>query len=347
VVSVGGRRVGPGEPCFVIAEAGVNHNGEVELARRLVDAAADAGADAVKFQTFRADGVATAAAPKAGYQLESTDAGESQLEMLRGLELDRDAHAELKERAEERGLVFLSTPFDARSVELLDELGVDAYKIASPDVTNRLLLEDVGSRRRPVFLSTGMAELAEVEAGVSVLRAAGAEEIVVLHCVSEYPAPAAAANLRAMATMAERLGLPVGYSDHTDGEEVALAAVALGAVALEKHLTLDRSLPGPDQRASLEPDELAALVAAVRRVESALGDGIKAPTAAERVIAATVRRSLAAADDLPAGALLTRAMLIALRPGTGISPARLDEVVGRRLRRELGRGELIGPDDLE
>ncbi len=346
-MTIGGRRVGPGEPCLVIAEAGVNHNGDLELARRLVDAAADAGADAVKFQTFRAEALAAPAAPKAAYQAEATGGAESQLEMLRGLELGPEAWDELKRRADTRGLLFLSAPFDHGSVELLDRIGVAAFKIASPDVTNVPLLENVGRRGRPVILSTGLADMAEVEAAVDVLRRAGAADLVVLHCVSEYPAQPADANLRAMATMADRLGVPVGFSDHTEGTEVALAAVALGACILEKHFTLDRSLPGPDHRASLEPDDLAAFVRAIRTVESALGDGVKRPTEAERANAAVVRRSLAASDYLPAGIVLTRGMLTALRPGTGISPARIDEVVGRRLRRDLAQNELLDPADLE
>jgi N,N'-diacetyllegionaminate synthase len=346
VVKVAGREIGDGAPCFVIAEAGVNHNGDLELAHSLVDAAADAGADAVKFQAFCADRVATPAAPAAGYQRRTAGAV-SQLELLRGLELDGAAFAELKQHVEERGLVFLATPFDAASVDLLDRLDVAAFKIASPDVANPLLLRDVGRRRRPVVLSTGTADLAEVEAAVATLREAGTGDIVVLHCVSAYPAPASDANLRALATMREALGLPVGFSDHTEGDEVALAAVALGACALEKHFTLDRALPGPDHAASLEPGELASLVARVRSVESALGDGVKAQAPSERENSAAVRRSLAAADDLPSGAILTEEMLTALRPGTGIAAARLFEVLGRRLRRPVPRHELLEPADFE
>jgi N,N'-diacetyllegionaminate synthase len=347
LVRLGDRRVGDGEPCFVIAEAGVNHNGNQELAARLVEAAAAAGADAVKFQTFRAEEVATASAPKADYQLETTSRTETQLEMLRRLELGWEAHAALKLLAEERGLVFLSTPFDLSSVDGLDRLGVDAFKVASPDVTNVPLLEEIGRRGRPVLLSTGLADIEEVGRALAVLRGAGDVDVVVLHCVSEYPAAAEDANLRAMATMSARFGCPIGYSDHTEGSEVALAAVALGASVLEKHFTLDRRLPGPDHRASLEPDELARFVTAVRRVESALGTGIKEPTEAERRNARAVRRSLAAAEDLPAGTVLTREVLTALRPGTGISPARIESVVGRRLRRNVAHSELLALSDLE
>jgi N-acetylneuraminate synthase len=346
-VQVGANGVGAGAPCFVIAEAGVNHNGDLELALRLVEAAAAAGVDAVKFQTFRAEAVAAAEAPKAGYQLETTARDEAQVDMLKRLELDPDAFGTLKDAAEAHGLVFLSTPFDVGSVELLDGLGVDAFKVASPDLTNHPLLSEIGRRARPVFVSTGIATLDEVGDGVDALHAAGAGGVVVLHCVSEYPAAASDANLRAMDTIARRVGCPVGFSDHTEGFEVALAAVALGACVLEKHLTLDRSLPGPDQRASLEPGELGQLVAAVRRVESALGTGVKEPTQAELRNAPVVRRSLAAADDLPEGIVLTRRMLTALRPGTGIPPARIDEVVGRRLTRSLAHRELLRPDDLE
>jgi N,N'-diacetyllegionaminate synthase len=346
MVTISGHEIGEGAACFVVAEVGVNHNGDLDLAHRLVDAAGAAGADAVKFQAFRADGVAAESAPAADYQRRTAGAV-SQLELLRGLELDAAAFAELKLHAEERALVFIATPFDDASVELLDGLDVAAYKVASPDVANPLLLREIGRRRRPVILSTGTADLDEVESAVATLREAGAHDIVVLHCVSAYPAPADEANLRAIATMRDALGVPVGFSDHTEGDEVALAAVALGASVIEKHFTLDRSLPGPDHASSLEPAELAAFVARLRRVESALGDGIKTPTAAERVNADAVRRSLAAVDDLPGGTILTAEMLIALRPGTGIPVAQMADVLGRRLRRPVARHELLDPADVE
>jgi N,N'-diacetyllegionaminate synthase len=346
-VTIAGREIGRGAPCFVIAEAGVNHNGDPALARQLVEAAAAAGADAVKFQTFHAADVVAADAPKADYQRRATGEAESQLEMLSRLELDESLYRELKELAELRGLVFLSTPFDVTSVELLDSLDVAAFKVSSTDLTNLPLLEAIGGKGRPVVLSTGLGDLAEVELAVATLREAGSEGIVVLHCVSDYPAAAEDANLRAMATLEERLDLPIGFSDHTEGAEVALAAAALGAAVLEKHFTLDRSLPGPDHRASLEPGELHDLVRGVRRVESALGSGVKRRTRAEERNAAAVRRSLAAAVDLPAGTVLTRATLTALRPGTGIPPREIDEIVGRRVRRDIARRELIDLADLE
>jgi N-acetylneuraminate synthase/N,N'-diacetyllegionaminate synthase len=346
-VVVAGRAIGGGAPCFVIAEAGVNHNGDPELARRLVEAAADAGADAVKFQTFRAAGVVSPDAPKADYQRVTTDEAESQAAMLRRLELGDEIHRELKELAEARGLVFLSTPFDPASVELLDSLGVAAFKVSSTDLTNLPLLREIAGRGRPVVLSTGIGDLAEVERAVATVRERSTAGIVLLHCVSAYPAPAGEANLRAMATLADRFGVPTGFSDHTEGTDVALAAVALGASVLEKHFTLDRTLAGPDHRASLEPDELTGLVASVRRVESALGSGVKERTVSEEANRAAVRRSLAAAVPLRAGTVVTAELLTALRPGTGISPAAIDEVVGRRLRRDVAESQLLDPADLE
>ena len=345
MVTIGGHEVGDGARCFVVAEAGVNHDGDPRIAHALIDAAADGGVDAVKFQAFRAEDLAAAGAASAPYQRETGAA--TQRELLRGLELDAEAFAALARHAEERGLVFLASAFDEANVQLLDRIGVAAFKVASPDVANPLLLESVGARGRPVILSTGTADLAEVEAALGTLRAAGADDLVVLHCTSAYPAPAAEANLRAITTMRDAFGIPVGFSDHTEGDEVALAAVALGAAALEKHFTLDRSLPGPDHRASLEPAELATLVARIRRVESALGDGVKAPTAAEHENTTLVRRSLAAAADLAAGTVLTREALTALRPGTGIPAARVADVVGRKLRRPVARHELLDPGDFE
>ena len=345
-VMIGHRHVGDGAPCFVIAEAGVNHNGDLDLAHRLVDAAADAGADAVKFQAFHAADVAAKSAQTADYQ-RNTAGVETQRELLQGLELEASDFGALKEHAEERGLIFLATPFDAASVEMLEALNVAAYKVASPDIVNEILLREIGRRGRPVIISTGTADLAEVKDALGTLHNSGASDVVVLHCVSAYPAPPDEANLRAMATMREAFGLPVGFSDHTEGDDIALASVALGATVVEKHLTLDRSLPGPDHASSLEPDEFAQLVTRMRRVESALGDGIKAPTGAERKNAIATRRSLAAAADLPKDTILTEEMLTGLRPGTGIPVKRMGDLVGRRLRRSVARHELLDPADVE
>jgi len=346
-VTTGSLSIGPNFPCFVIAEAGVNHNGDLELARRLVDVAAEAGADAVKFQTFRADRLVSPTAPKAAYQRQTTDAGESQLDMLRRLELSPAAHRELNDYCRQRGLIFLSTPFDEESADLLDELDVLAFKIGSGEVTNHPFLEYVARKGKPIILSTGMSYLSEVDEAVRVLRDAGCEQLILLHCVSSYPAAPADANLKAIQTLAAAFGVPVGYSDHTPGIEVALAAVALGACVIEKHFTLDRNLPGPDHRASLEPPELRALISGVRTVERALGDGIKRPVPAEADTRAVARRSLAARVDIPAGVIVEAGMLTALRPADGIPPGLIRRVIGRRTRRSLTAGQFIDWSDLE
>jgi N,N'-diacetyllegionaminate synthase len=259
-VEIAGSAIGFGHPCFVIAEAGVNHNGDLDTALQLVDAAAAAGADAVKFQTFKADRMISVAAPKAEYQMQTTDASESQLDMVRTLELSPQAHRDLSAYSRERGLLFMSTPFDEESVDLLEELEVPVFKIGSGEITNLPFLEYIARKQRPIILSTGMSYLGEVDEAVKELRNAGCRQLLLLHCVSNYPAAPADANLRAMETMRMAFQVPVGYSDHTPGIEVSLAAVALGACAIEKHFTVDKNLPGPDHRASLEPSELAALI---------------------------------------------------------------------------------------
>ena len=340
------RVLGEG-PAFLIAEAGVNHNGDLDLARRLVDAAADAGADAVKFQTFRTDALVSEGAPKARYQVETTGGGESQRAMLTRLELSREAHAALRDRAVRRGLVFFSTPFDEASADLLAELGVELLKVPSGEVTNLPLLRHLAAKRRPILLSTGMCTLEEVATAVDTLRAAGDPPLAILHCVSAYPAPAADTNLRAMDTLRARFDVPVGLSDHTLGIEIALAAVARGAAVLEKHLTLDRALPGPDHRASLEPADFAALVRGARAIEAALGDGIKRPMPSELDTRAVARRSLVAARALPAGHRLTREDIAVKRPGSGIPPGELDNVVGRRLARAVAVDEVLRWPDVE
>lgn len=345
-VEIGGRRIGRGEPPLIVAEAGVNHDGSAELALRLVDAAAAAGADAVKFQTFSAEAMVTASAPQAGYQRERAPAA-SQLEMLRRLQLPGSAWAALRDRARERGILFLSTPFDLGSLRLLVELGVPAIKIGSGDLTNLVLLRAAAAHRLPILLSTGMATLAEVDAAVADLRHHGDPPLVLLQCTSAYPAPPGDANLRAIVTLRERFGVPVGYSDHTTGIATATAAVTLGAAVIEKHLTLDASLAGPDHAASLEPSAFAEMVAAIRAVHAALGDGVKAARPGEEEVRRVARRSLVTARAVAAGETLGAADLDALRPAGGISPLRLDEVIGRRAARSLERGALLKPGDLE
>ncbi len=332
---------------LVIAEAGVNHNGDLEIARRLIAAGAEAGADAIKFQTFRADEVASPQAAKAEYQNRNSRAqGQSQFDMLRSLELGRDAHFELANYAKQKGILFLSSPFDRQSADLLDEIGVPLFKLGSGEITNLPLLRHVARKRRPVILSTGMATLDEVAHAVRIMQVAGNEDIVLLHCVTQYPAPAAEVNLRAMQAMAATFHLPVGYSDHTEGNEIALAATALGACCIEKHFTLSRAMQGPDHPASQEPRELKALVNGIRSIELALGDGIKRPAPCEMSNRLLVRRSVFAAEEIPAGQVLTAAMLACKRPGTGIPAEQFDDLVGRKAARRFGAGEMLDWDAL-
>lgn len=343
---IGGRMVGPGHPCFIIAEAGVNHNGDMDMARRLVDVAAQAGADAVKFQTFKSEKLVSLSTPKAGYQLQTTDATETQGEMLRKLELPPEDHMGLQAHCKEAGLLFISTPFDEDSADFLAELDVPAFKIPSGEVNNLPFLEHVARKGKPVILSTGMSYLSEVDEAIRTIRNAGCDELVVLHCVSNYPADPADVNLGAMNSMATALGVPVGYSDHTLGIQVPLAARALGACVIEKHFTLDRGLPGPDHPASLEPQELIDMVRGIRIVESALGHGRKEPADSEANSRQVVRRSLAAKVDIGPGEVLSPNLLTQLRPGTGIPPNFMDQVIGRTLRRALRSGELLDWSDL-
>jgi len=346
-MKIGSRSIGAGWPAFVIAEAGVNHDGDVERAKLLIDAASDAGADAVKFQSFSAASVASADAPKAPYQVARTGAEGSQLQMLRRLELSPAAHRDLSDHARGRGIVFCSTPFDLASVDLLEQLGVPFFKIASGEITHVPLLRRIGSTGKPIVLSTGMADEAEIETALATLRAAGAQEIALLHCVSEYPAPVAEANLRAIESLRRRFGTPVGYSDHTLGLEAAVAAVVLGACIVEKHLTLDRNAAGPDHRASLEPQDFLELVRQIRSVESAMGDGIKRPTASELANRVVTRRGLFAAVDIGKGTVVTPELVVCKRPSDGIEASHFDAVIGRRARRDLVRGQKLTWEHLD
>ena len=328
---------------FIIAEAGVNHNGDMAMARQLIDVAADAGADLVKFQTFSADRLVTADAKKAGYQMQTTDAGESQHAMLRKLELTRDMHVTLMAHCQARGIQFFSSGFDRESVDFLAQLGLDRFKIPSGEITNLPYLRHVGHHGKPVILSTGMATLDEIGAALAVLEQAGTprNRFTVLHCTTEYPTPMTDVNLRAMLTIRDTFDVAVGYSDHTTGIEVAIGAVALGATVIEKHFTLDRNLPGPDHKASLEPAELKAMVTAIRNIEIALGDGIKRPGASEAKNIPAARKSLVASQAIRAGEVFTAQNITAKRPGTGISPMRWDEVMGRTAPRDFAADELI------
>jgi len=326
---------------FIIAEAGVNHNGSLDVALRLVEAAKASGADAVKFQTFQADLLATPSAHKAPYQERTTASAESQFQMLRRLELDAAAHRRLIDHCRQIGIQFLSSPFDMQSADLLAELGVPLFKVPSGEITNLPFLQHLAQKGRPIILSTGMSTLGEVEEAVGVLQCAGAEQLTLLHCVTEYPAPYAEVNLRAMQTLKAAFGLPVGYSDHTPGIDIAIAAAALGAEVIEKHFTLDRALPGPDHAASLEPDELQQMVTAIRHVEAALGTGIKAPAPCELPNLPIARKSVVAARSLPAGHQLAPGDLDIKRPGNGIAPKFLPSLIGRTLLLAVDKDEII------
>jgi len=329
---------------LIIAEAGVNHNGDMALAKELIAAAAAAGADLVKFQTFIAANIISQSAPKAEYQKGATDPQESQQEMVRKLELTRENHLELIAECQKQGIGFFSTAFDQDSIDLLEELGgSDVVKVPSGELTNLPYLRYLTRHGKRVLLSTGMADLGEIEAAINVVEQAGTprDKITVLHCTTEYPTPMEDVNLRAMVNIGTAFGVSVGYSDHTPGIEVPIAAVALGATVIEKHFTLDRTLPGPDHRASLEPDELKAMVQGIRNIEKALGDGIKRPSPSELKNKPIARKSLVAARPIKAGEAFTEDNLMAKRPGTGISPMQWDEVIGRTAPRDFSEDELI------
>lgn len=345
-LKIAGKLIGEGAPCFIIAEAGVNHNGDIKLARKLIDAAIEAGADAVKFQTFEAEELVTTSAEKAGYQKQTTGADETQLEMLKKLELPARDFKSLSDYARKKGTIFLSTPFDKGSADLLDRLGAPAFKIGSGEITNFPLLKHIAGKHKPVILSTGMSTLDEVSEAVEVLLKEGSGEIALLHCVSCYPARIGDTNLKAMDTLKRTFNLPVGFSDHTTGMTAALGAVALGANIIEKHFTLNKDLPGPDHRASLEPAELKEMVEAIREIESALGDGIKRPVKGEEETRKAARRSLVARVNIPAGAVITADMLDIKRPGTGLEPKMMNLVVGKKAKKPVACGDVITRDKL-
>jgi N,N'-diacetyllegionaminate synthase len=334
-------------PVLIIAEAGVNHNGDLDTARRLIDAAARAGADAVKFQTFRADEIVTTGAQKAEYQKQTSGKHESQRTMLRRLELDETAHRLLATHCRERGIEFLSTPFDPRSLDMLLDMGVRIIKIPSGEITNLPYLRHAGAKARPVIMSTGMATLAEIKAAVSALEAAGTPRtgITLLHCNTQYPTPFEDANLLAVRTLAREFpDCPAGYSDHTAGIACPIAAVALGARVIEKHFTLDRTMPGPDHAASIVPDELSVMVAAIREIELALGTGIKEPSDSERANIGIARRYLVATRPIRRGEPFDATSVAAKRTGTGgISPMRWDEIMDTPAPRDFEPGEAIEP----
>ena len=340
-LNIGGRLVGPGLPCFIIAEAGVNHNGRIDLAHQLVEAAARMGADAIKFQTFKTEQLVTADAPTAEYQKRGADGTESQFALLKRLELTHEMHLELIADCESRGLLFLSSPFEEQSADELVTLGLHALKLPSGELTNLPFLEHVAGKHVPTIISTGMSSLEEVDRAVKIFRAAGNEQVVLLHCVSNYPTDPTDCNLRAMQTLQSQFDLPIGFSDHTEGIEIAPVAVALGACVIEKHFTLDCNLAGPDHQASIEPDQFREMVRRIRVVESALGTGEKIPAQTERNTAEVARKSNVAAVDIPAGTIITAGMLKMKRPGTGLGADVLPHLLGRRSRQPIMMDSLI------
>ena len=332
------------EKCFIIAEVGVNHNGSVETAKRLIDVAHSAGADAVKFQTFQAADLVTKEAKKANYQKENTGTDESQFEMLKQLELTETDFSAIKKYCQLKGIQFLSTPFGENAVDILDRIGVDAFKVSSGDLTHLPLLQHIATKNKPVILSTGMADLSEIENALSAIREVADVDISILHCVSDYPAEPADCNLAAIDTLRTAFGVDVGWSDHTLGCAITWAAVARGASIIEKHITLDKNMPGPDHRASVDPAEFEELVNGIRKIEAAIGDGRKKPTATEENAALTARRSLTVNRDMKRGEVLSEADILMVRPGTGLAPRYKDFVLGLRLAKDVAKATQLRLD---
>ena len=326
---------------FIIAEAGVNHNGDINIAKKLVDAAVESGADAIKFQTFKAEDLVCKNAKKAEYQKQFTEKSESQLEMLKKLELDIRMHRILMNYCNEKGIMFLSTPFDLKSIELLEELNLEVYKIPSGEITNYPYLKKIAGLRKKIIMSTGMSYLTEVKDAIDVLKQNGAKDLTILHCNTEYPTPIEDVNLNAMITIKNELSVNVGYSDHTVGIDVPIAAVAMGAEVIEKHFTLDKDMEGPDHKASLNPQELKMMVQSIRNIEKALGSYIKEPSNSERNNLEIARKSIVANCNIKKGTILNEKNLICKRPGNGISPMKWNDVIGTQAIRDFSKDELI------
>jgi N-acetylneuraminate synthase/N,N'-diacetyllegionaminate synthase len=344
-IKIKDKYIGDKDPCFIIAEAGVNHNSDIRLAKKLIDVAKEAGTDAVKFQTFKSEEIVTPDAEQARYQTENIGKKESQLEMLKRLELSYSDFEKLKKYCDKKGIIFLSTPHSCQEdVDLVAEL-CPAIKVGSGDLTNLPILKYIAKKKLPVILSTGMANLEEVKEAIEVILPIN-KELILLHCTTNYPTALNEVNLKAILTLKKEFNLPVGYSDHTEGIEVSLVAAVLGACVIEKHFTLDKNLPGPDHKASLEPDELKEMVKTIRDMEKALGNGIKKPTKSEEKIKKVGRKSIVAKVDIPKGTKIIQDMLIIKRPGTGIEPKYLYKVIGKIVRKNIKRETLIKFKDL-
>ena len=345
-IKIGNKIIGEGEPCFIIAEAGVNHNGDFRLAKKLINVAKQAGADAVKFQTFKAENVVTETAGMAEYQKENIGSKKSQLSMIKELELSYKDFIKLKKYCDEKKIIFLSTPHSEDAIDFLEPI-VPAYKIGSGDLTNLPFLGKIAKKQKPIILSTGMANLSEVREAISTIKKQENKKIILLHCTTNYPCPLKEVNLKAMLTLKKEFDLPVGYSDHTLGITVPIMAVAMEAKVIEKHFTLNKNLPGPDHKASLEPRELEEMVKLIREAEKVLGSGIKKPTKSEEKIKKIVRKSIIAKTNIPKGRKLTKEMLVIKRPGTGIEPKYINKIVGKVAKKEIKKDNLIKFEDLK
>lgn len=345
-IDIGGRVVGNDASVFIIAEAGVNHNGDIQLAKKLVDAAVEAGVDAVKFQTFKTEDLTTKSAEMAAYQVDNIGVSSSQFDMIRRLELDYDAFIELERYCKNKGILFLSTPHTLEAMKFLNSI-VPAFKVGSGDLTNLPFLKELADLRKPIILSTGMSTLNEVREAVTTILDRGNEDLVLLHCVTNYPAAIEDMNLRAIKTMQREFNLLVGFSDHSTDFTASLVAIALGSVILEKHFTLDRTLPGPDHKASLDPLQLREYVKSVREIESSLGDGVKKPALCEIPIKDVARKSLVASRDIDAGTAIEESMISIKRPGTGIPPKHLAELIGKRTKVAINNDTLLKWDMFE
>jgi N,N'-diacetyllegionaminate synthase len=328
------------DKCFIIAEAGVNHNGNIEIAKKMIDIACDAGVDAVKFQTFKADNLVTKNAPKADYQKETTG-NSNQYEMLKKLELSLEEHLELKVYCENKGVMFISTPFDFQSADMLENINISLYKISSGDLTNLPFLNHIAKFNKPIILSTGMANLGEVEEAIETIKSTGNDKIVLLHCTSNYPTEYKDVNLKAMSTLANAFKLPVGYSDHTLGTDITISAVAMGAIVIEKHFTLDKDMEGPDHRVSLNPIELTQMVKAIKHIKTALGDGIKKCTYKEEKSKLVSRKSLVAKVNIKKDEIITLDMVDIKRPGNGIEPKFIELIIGKIAVEDIQKDSLF------
>jgi len=346
-IKIKSRSVGNGQPCFIIAEAGVNHNGDIELAKKLVIEAKKSGADCVKFQTFKAERVVAVDAPKASYQLRTTNPNESQIDMLKKLELPLSAYRELITLCDDIGIIFMSTPYSEEDVEFLEELGVSAYKLASISISEPSFLRYVAKKQKPMIISTGMSTLKEVCNGVKVVREAGHQDFILLQCTTNYPTALEDANVSAMITIKEALKCIVGFSDHTQTNLACIAAVSLGASVIEKHFTLDKSMQGPDQSSSYSPDEFKNLVEDIRNVEIILGSGVKFPAQSENMNKSGMRRSVVAKKDIPAGAIITESMLTLKRPGTYFPSQDIDILLGRVTIKDIKKDSFINKEDID